>query len=140
MARKTYTDEEKAAFQAKTDALIERADAIIEDPHGEAMTAINSALPRASERIQRYSLRNQVLLFTQAADLGLNLAEVATPKQWGELGRKIHPDHKWNGLRIVTPRGSEDVPVNDGKGGVAVKERVYFRMISVFDIAQTVAA
>lgn len=137
MARKQYTDEEIAGFQKKTDDLNDRADAIMDNPSGPEMTAIAAALPQVSARIQGYSPRNQVLLFMQAAEQGFTLTDVATARQWRELGRPVRPDQKWCGLRIAAVKGSDTEHVNDGKGGVAVKERILFRMISVFDISQT---
>lgn len=146
--RKKYSDEDRAARQAADEAIREGGDELLSDP--EAVAAMVAQLARLTcPKLLRYSLRNVALIFKQAADREMTVTDVDTYKGWRARGRHVRKGEK--GIRIVAPKGSEagetaegeasEQPAEpaaeaaaDGEGG---NFRVRFRMVPVFDIAQT---
>jgi hypothetical protein len=85
---------------------------------------------------QRYSENNAALIVMQAPDA----TEVRGYRDWQAHGRQVKKDE--HGIRILAPAGqapgteatpaTDDAPATEGKPG-----RRFFRLISVFDVAQT---
>ncbi|WP_067819860.1 hypothetical protein [Actinomadura kijaniata] len=75
------------------------------------------------------SLRNQALLLQQADQYGIQLTDVATPRQWHERGRRVrNEEFNRRPLWICVPiRGKDE----DGQ------ERLRFRSRQRYDICQT---
>lgn len=153
-----YSDEQIAEFRRLDQERTDAADAVLEDPA--ALERMAVALRGASARVLGYSERNQALLWTQASEQGFRLTDVDTARGWAGRGRSIRPECKFKGLRITAPRGdrTEDRKDKDGGGtdappkdtapkesagkdgageGGEKKRSPLFRMMSVFDIAQT---
>src|SRR3954463_9805909 len=116
-----------AAEKALMDQLAEFTEEIDEDELVQAKIAIWA---------QRYSERNAVLIVMQAPDA----TELRGYQDWRAQGRQVRKGEK--GIRILAPAGqsagteatpaTEAAPATDGKPG-----RQFFRLISVFDVAQT---
>ncbi len=87
----------------------------------------------AASRFHRYSLNNQLLIACQRPDA----TRVAGYQAWRKLGRQVRRGEK--GIRILAPmvrRVSED-QTNSDDAGVVHRVISGFRVVSVFDIAQT---
>jgi hypothetical protein len=120
--------------------------------------AKNAASGGVSARILGYSLRNQILLEKQAAELGFDLTDVASAKEWRTRGRRVKAEWYGQGLRLVAPKGKQQKDAdpdaepehdtdaddteneNDGDDQDAEKTpKTRFRTVAVFDLAQTEA-
>ncbi|GAA1616570.1 hypothetical protein GCM10009789_83240 [Kribbella sancticallisti] len=143
--RKTYTDEQRQAFQERHAALAAEADAALTDPELGARVA---ALLGGGSRLLSYSLRNQALLMKQAAERGMSLHEVDTFKGWQSRGRQVRKGEK--GLQIVRPRGRDGgqepneadaveaiVLPREEAAGEEEGGKTRFRVMTVFEISQT---
>jgi len=146
MARTAYrrrprrSDVEREHYRQETAALIEAANREMEDPNSPILARLASADPEIGTRVRGYSLRNQVLLVQQAEERGLSLRQVATYREWRDLGRAVRQGER--GLRIVGYRGAEDA-AETAEGGPAdsgSEPRNRFRMMAVFPIDQTTGA
>jgi antirestriction protein ArdC len=92
---------------------------------------------RITHFAQHYSTRNAMLIVMQAPEA----TEVHGYNAWQELGRQVRRGE--HGIRILAPAGrSDDVqaqPATDSTPGTEGKKgRQFFRLVSVFDISQTV--
>ncbi|WP_331761021.1 ArdC-like ssDNA-binding domain-containing protein (plasmid) [Nocardia sp. NBC_01377] len=147
--RKKYTDEEIAARRAVDDAIRESGNELLNDPAAVA-DMIEKLARITSPKLLRYSLRNVALIYKQAADRAMTVTDVDTFKGWLMRGRSVHKGEK--SLRIVAPKGSDEGEAAEGEATEQPAEppadsadaevgnfRVRFRMIAVFDIAQTQA-
>ncbi|GAB2454135.1 ArdC-like ssDNA-binding domain-containing protein [Nocardia tengchongensis] len=150
--RRSYTPEQRAARDAADDAIKAEGLALLADPDAVSTLVTRLATLTAPSMVCRYSLRNHALLDKQAAARGMTLSDVGSVKDWNARGRGIRKGE--TGFRIVAPKGREEVPGSDtppadaepitepadngdnGDGETATRTR--YRMVSVFDIAQTV--
>ncbi|WP_280299267.1 ArdC-like ssDNA-binding domain-containing protein [Nocardia abscessus] len=144
--RKKYSEEERAARQAADEQIREGGNELLSDP--EAVAVMVAQLARLTcPKLLRYSLRNVALLFNQAADRDMTITDVDSFKGWAARGRHVCKGEK--ALRIVAPKGSEEGEAAEGEASEQPAEpaaeadaeggnfRVRFRMVPVFDIAQT---
>ncbi|WP_306358745.1 MULTISPECIES: hypothetical protein [unclassified Nocardia] len=123
-SRKTYTEEEKAAFAAADAARNAAADDGLKDPQT-VEQVVTHAQRTGSPRFLGYSLRNQMLVFQQAAARGITLTDIDTKDEWRKRGRK--PNQL--GLKICVPSvGRNDAGEEELRGWI---------MSSVFDISMT---
>lgn len=131
MGRKQYTDEEKAAFKARDQALAEAADAALAGPDaGERATA----LALRSPKLAAYSPRNLMMLAHQAEETGIELRDVDTGRGWKERGRAIRKGSKAV-LRIVYP--IQRSRVRELGADSENDEQTLFRTKAVFELSQT---
>lgn len=145
-----YTKEQIEQFKADDKARNTLAKAALNDPA--SIERMEIAFAGVSARILSYSPRNQMLLFTQAAKLGIAVTDVDTRRGWRERGRELRPewDDPAKGLRITVPRGREDRKDKDAKGKEQTTkpaeakgrvdddaENVMFRMRTVYALEQT---
>lgn len=104
------------------------------------------AMLRGAVRLHRYSVNNQLLIASQAADRGFTPSHVAGFRAWQEHGRAVRKGEK--GLAILAPT-PHLVPISDGevidpaqvvqtKKGPR-KHVMGYRVTHVWDIAQTEA-
>ena len=94
------------------------------------------ALAKIAVWAQRYSENNAMLIVMQAPEA----TEVRGYRDWQAHGRQVRKGE--HGIRILAPAGqapgteateaTDDAPATEGKPG-----RKFFRLISVFDLAQT---
>lgn len=144
--RKKYSEADRAARAAADEAIREGGDELLSDP--EAVAAMVAQLARLTcPKLLRYSLRNVALIFKQAADREMTVTDIDSYKGWRARGRHVRKGEK--GLRIVAPKGSEEGETTDSETSEQPAEpaseadaeggsfRVRFRMVPVFDIAQT---
>ncbi|MCH7229898.1 ArdC-like ssDNA-binding domain-containing protein [Glycomyces sp. L485] len=132
MGRKQYTDEEKAEFRARDQALAEAADAALAAPDaGERATA----LALRSPKLAAYSPRNLMMLAHQAEEAGIELTDIDTGRGWKERGRTIRKGTRAV-LRIVYPiqqtKAHKADADADGDEGSTL-----FRTKAVFELSQT---
>lgn len=121
----------EAAAAAKA-ALMARLDAYQDNPGAQDMI-------RIMHFAQHYSERNAMLIVMQSPEA----TEVHGYTEWQELGRQVPTGQ--HGIRILAPAGQSDgteaqpatdtTPATEGKPG-----RKFFKLISVFDISQTITA
>ncbi|MEU5871935.1 ArdC-like ssDNA-binding domain-containing protein [Glycomyces sp. NPDC047369] len=131
MGRKQYTDEEKAEFKARDQALAEAADAALAAPDaGERATA----LALRSRKLAAYSPRNLMMLANQAAEAGIELRDVDTGRGWKERGKAIRKGSKAV-LRIVYP--IQRSRVRELGADSENDEQTLFRTKAVFELSQT---
>lgn len=142
--RKTskYTPEQLEEFRARDAAIDQAADDTLADT--DRMADIACQLVQVSGSIRRLSLRNQAMLFRQAEERGVTVTDVRTYRQWREIGRGVRKGSK--SFKIVRPRGTETASsdpanaVEPAAGDTAEQgetTRTRFRMMSVFDVADT---
>lgn len=111
------------AIAAKA-ALMDQLEAFEDEEHGDPILA------RILHFSAKYSARNAMLIVMQNPEA----TEVAGFKAWQERGRQVRKGE--HGIRILAPAGRGEDEV-DATGKVAKQGRQFFRLISVFDIAQT---
>lgn len=128
MARwRGYTPEEKEARREADKQLRESANELLADPQRvEQMTQAMQRLPWTV----RYSENNLALLYSQALARGIALSDVNGHREWRLRGRRVRKGER--GLRIVAPTKKRD------QEGQEQGKITGFRMVSVFDISQTV--
>ncbi|THV35717.1 ArdC family protein [Glycomyces buryatensis] len=131
MGRKTYTEEEKAAFKERDRELAEAADAALAAP-GAGARATEVAL--RSPKLAAYSLRNHMMLALQAEQAGIELRDVDTGRGWKERGRTPRKGSKAV-MRIVYPITPKSGEADTSEDGETPKTR--FRTKAVFEIDQT---
>lgn len=134
MGRKQYTDEEKAAFKARDQALADAADAALAAPGAGARA---TAIALRSPKLAAYSLRNLMMLAHQAEQAGIELRDVDTGRGWKERGRAPRKGTKAV-MRIVypiTPKSGKADTTDSSEDGATPKMR--FRTKAVFEIDQT---
>ncbi|GAB3167432.1 hypothetical protein GCM10027258_92770 [Amycolatopsis stemonae] len=147
MGRRTYTDEEKAAFAAADNALVDGASKVLADP-AELERLVTQLLTVRSPRVLRFSLRNQALVIKQASERGTTLTDLDTAKGWGERGRWVTEEEYARPYRLAVPKGTEtvdgDAAEHDGQdhgedtdNGDGKQTRSRFRMRPYYDYAQT---
>jgi hypothetical protein len=140
-----YSEQQRAARAAADAELFDQSTADLADPEL-IERRMRAALSGMSPRILGYSLRNQMLLFSQAEQRGMSLRDVDTFKGWCQRGRQVRRGEQ--GLRIVRPVGldkgsdTEAEPDHDERdrstgGEQDEAPRVRFRFMAVFDISQT---
>jgi|GEM_PF-4744522 len=145
--RRHYSEKNKAARREADKALKTQADAMLSDPIAVAELARQVAAT-TSQKILRYSLRNNALIFKQAQERGMRVSDVDNYRGWRNRGRYVREDE--HGLRIVAPQGRETANKPDNQTqpeapGATVAddqnsgpdESIRFRMTSVFNITQT---
>ena len=149
--RTKYTEQERAERDAADAQLREQARELL--THHAAVAAMVDQLVSVSRspKVLRYSLRNQALLTKQATERDMILTDVDSFRGWLERGRCVRKGER--GLRIVAPKGTDgdpneetgdqgthgdhDQPAADPTSEDTNGPRVRFRMVPVFDIAQT---
>ncbi len=125
MSRRDFTPEERAEYRAHKRAesreLIESAARALLSSEGWRRYAETRAA------FHRYSANNCMLIAMQRPDA----TRVAGFRAWQDLGRQVRKGEK--SIRVLAPHTfkAEDPSTGD------VEERVYFRAVPVFDIAQT---
>lgn len=125
MSRQDFTPEQRADYRAQKRAesreLIESAARQLLSSEGWRRYAETRAA------FHRYSANNCMLIAMQRPDA----TRVAGFRKWQELGRQVRKGEK--SIRILAPHTFkvEDQDTGD------VAERVYFRAVPVFDVAQT---
>jgi antirestriction protein ArdC len=121
-----YSDAERAEYrQAKRDeqrAAVERATRELLTSEGWRRWAETRA------KFHNYSLHNSWLIASQRPDA----TQVAGFRAWQELGRQVRRGE--HGIRIFAP---VTVKERDEDGAETGERLTFFRMVSVFDIAQT---
>jgi len=140
--RSRYSEAEQAERAAHDAHVSAVADQVLTDPAAVAQLIRQLGGSCTSPRVLRYSLRNQILVHTQARDRGIALVDVDSVRGWRQRGRGVRRGER--GLRIVAPMGT-DAAADTPEGAEAqpadpVAEstgRPLFRMVSVFDISQT---
>lgn len=119
MARKT-----PAQKRAEVAALRERLDEFTEDLDEAAIALITATY--------KYSPRNAMLIAMQRPDA----TDVAGFKAWRDRGRSVIPGE--SGIQILAPAGRKDAVEADPDNGVEAEDaRQFFRLVYVFDVAQT---
>jgi len=126
-ARKAAAEKARAERTALLDQLTAFQDELDADEVADARVAVWE---------QKYSDRNAALIVMQAPDA----TDIRGYRQWQADGRQVRKGEK--GIRILAPagqsNGTEPQPAADGKPAVEGKDgRHFFKLISVFDIAQT---
>ncbi len=96
------------------------------------------AFLRVCVGMNRYSLRNQLLIMGQRPDA----IHVAAYREWQRRGRQVRRGE--HGIRILSPRpyqpkdtDTEDASGPENASETDERQRITFRPISVFDISQT---
>lgn len=139
MTDKPITTEQRQARRAADRALQQQARETLADPDAVAAMVAQLAEQNRSPKVLRYSLRNQALLNSQAADRGISLTDVDTFRGWSERGRCVCRGER--GLRIVAPKGRETEEQEEQESGHeeegGEESRTRFRMTAVLDICQT---
>lgn len=139
--KRRYSADEVAAAKERDAQLADTATATLADPA--EMTTIADWLLTVQPSIRAKSLRNQALLFKQAQARGTTVTDVRSFRQWMEAGRC---PLKGTNYRITAPRGTEaddsaqdddTVPAAEA-GDQETPTKTRFRMVPVFDIADTV--
>lgn len=137
---KRRSSDAKIAAAKKRDAeLTERVDALLNDRDAaNRLTAVLGDTPG----IMRFSLRNQLLLVTEADSRGMKLTAVATYNQWATAGRQVRNGE--HGFTIVRPVGRKGEEVSDDETAADRADRdndedqpTKFRGMRVFDVSQT---
>ncbi|WP_344890345.1 ArdC family protein [Actinomadura meridiana] len=134
----------REAAQKRDTELHASATALLDDV--EASTRLAALLGHAPT-LMRFSIRNQLLLQTQADEAGIALSDVATYKQWRQVGRQVRKGE--TGMWIIRP-SSRKSEAKDGDASTGRDEQaedagrneetgkpVGFRGMVVFDISQT---
>jgi antirestriction protein ArdC len=88
----------------------------------------------AAARFHDYSLGNWLLLWSQAEQRGTTITRPAGYRRWQELGRQVRK--RETGYRILAPV-TRKMTVDDGESELSERSVVGFRVVTVFDIAQT---
>ncbi|MDR7277640.1 hypothetical protein [Catenuloplanes atrovinosus] len=142
--RKKYqpTPEQIAATEERDRALHAEAAAAMADPDVIRQRVAQALGPGIPAQIRRWSLRNVLLILSQAEQRGITLTDVDTKSGWAKRGRR--PAKGQTGLRIVRPVGAidsddstdeaTDAPATDAQDESIVR----FRMVPRWDISQTV--
>lgn len=140
--RSRYTPEQRAE-RARQDAdLFDRAAQTLAGDPRVIRDRIRQAVAGMSPRILGYSLRNQTLLFDQAAQRGMTLTDVDTFRGWKRRGRSVRKGE--HGLRIIRPvgiddqaTGNDDQEDDERPADSDAAPRVRFRVMVVFERSQT---
>ncbi len=155
-----WSPEQIAEWRRRDREIMDNSTGYLQDADSVRRFAKDAAAGRVSARILGYSLRNQMLLEKQAADLGFVLTDVASAKQWRERGRRVKAEWHGRNLRLVAPKTQRNTDAEPGTeperddeteqtetddvetgeqdtGDNAPKAK--FRTVAVFDIAQTEA-
>ena len=84
-------------------------------------------------RFHRYSWHNTLLIASQRPDA----TQVAGYRTWQSLGRQVHKGER--GIMILAPctYRREAQPTDSAEGETETIEGIYFRVVHVFDVAQT---
>ncbi|MEV6350980.1 ArdC family protein [Actinoplanes sp. NPDC051851] len=149
-----YTDEQVAEYRRRDAEIMDSSTARLEDGDTVRRFAHQMATGGVSDRVLSYSVRNQILLHTQAEERGFRLTDVDTAKGWRTRGRHIKKGE--TGLRLVRPvtkqpkdadpaagqaepqRDAEERDEADDEGDGDEKTRKpKFRTGVVFDLSQT---
>lgn len=136
-----YTPEQIAAFRAADKELTARADAVLSDPTsaylGDYMT--RALTGQISSRIMNYSLRNQMLLATQADERGIILRDVDTRKGWSRRGRAVRREELARPLRIVAYYGADDSTTETTAAADETDQDASppYRTVARYEISQT---
>jgi hypothetical protein len=134
--RPTRNEAEREQYRDEITALIAAANAEMDNPASPILARLATDDPAIGPRVRGYSVRNQVLLVQQAEERGLSLRDVATYRQWRELGRAVRRGER--GLRIVGYTGADDAPetaeATPADSGSEPRNR--FRMMAVFSVDQ----
>lgn len=122
---KTFTAQERAAYQqhrrAESRELIESAARQLLSSDGwQRFAHVRAAF-------HRYSVGNCMLIAMQCPEA----TKVAGFRRWQELGRQVRKGE--HGIRILAPHTYKSEDEQTGEA----EQRVYFRAVPVFDIAQT---
>lgn len=142
--RRGYSPEQRAEAARRDAALLDGAAQTLATDRDSVADFTRRAVGGMSPRILGYSLRNQVLLMTQAAARGIDLRDVDTFRGWQRRGRSVRRGE--HGLRIIRPVGVDDTndePTDGGDPDHGATDdegrapRVRFRMTTVFDVSQT---
>lgn len=131
-------DDRAARVEALHAQIGEAVTSLVGDPEWQAMLTTAAKFPR-------YSLRNQLLIFTQAEDRGFAPTRVAGFTAWKALGRSVRKGER--GLAILAPcryrpetdeSSAGDAEASTGPAG-ETPARVLrgFRVAHVFDVSQT---
>ncbi|WP_280382129.1 hypothetical protein [Nocardia wallacei] len=145
MGKRKYTPEEIAEFKAADEARYDKADAALEDPDYIA-GIVGHASGLVCARLLRYSLRNLALIYKQAEELGITVTDIDSAKGWRLRGRRVNqpplrivaPGKKRDKRHDTSPDGDAADDSDDQNGSSTDNRRPRFRMISVYDISQTV--
>ncbi|MHC4090506.1 MAG: ArdC-like ssDNA-binding domain-containing protein [Planctomycetota bacterium] len=81
-------------------------------------------------KFHRYSWHNSLLILHQCPDA----SRVAGFRKWKELGRHVRKSE--HGIRILAPCPFKKT-VTDDDGTEHARDGIYFKVVSVFDVAQT---
>lgn len=120
MARRTYSDAERDEARARDRDLVERAARELLTSDGWMRWAETRA------RFHRYSFGNCMMIAAQYPDA----SHVAGFHTWRDLGRHVRKGER--GIRIYAPMSVKDRESDDPNA-----KRTLFRVVPVFDIAQT---
>lgn len=120
MARRSYSEEERAAVNARRDLLAEAARMMEEGRPAD--------IDRAASILAGYSRRNIALILVQAEERGRSFPQaVAGFHQWRDAGRIVRKGAK--GYAIWAPIVRKGDAPEDGPSGFTVRH--------VFDVADT---
>ncbi|NUP79711.1 MAG: hypothetical protein HOV96_19420, partial [Nonomuraea sp.] len=118
MATTTKRGRDREAYLAERQARDEAAASEMADPESPILARLASDDPEIGERVRGYSLRNQVMLVQQAAELGVSLRDVGTFNEWTARGRRIITGQ--HGMRISRFRGDDEVAEGKARYGTVV--------------------
>ena len=82
-------------------------------------------------RFHRYSLGNQILIFSQYP----NATRVAGYHTWQKFKRQVQRGEK--AIKILAPSKYKKTVLNEETGKEEEEEHLYFRTVNVFDVSQT---
>jgi len=120
---KERSKEMRAAIDADLDRLAKAVDDVRASADFQAYLDVQA-------RFHRYSWHNTLLIVSQRPDA----TRVAGFKKWKELGRYVRKGER--GIRILAPCPFKRIETDDD-GQPTTREGVYFKVVSVFDVAQT---
>ena len=137
--RRTSPEERAAQVEALAEQLNEAVSRITTDETWLSMLQV-------AAQLHTYSIRNVLLLWSQAAERGMSITQVAGFQKWVSLGRHVRRGER--GLKILAPcmyRLSEEEAARRGPAGVDAQGRPKaavrgFKIEHVFDLSQTEGA
>lgn len=113
----------KASISASIDALAQAVDAVRASETFKQFLAMQA-------RFHRYSWHNSILIATQRPDA----SQVAGYRTWQSMGRQVRKGEK--GIAIIAPCPFKR-EVKNSESEAETVDGVFFRVVHVFDIAQT---
>jgi antirestriction protein ArdC len=125
MSRRNFTDQKRAEYRAQKRA---ESRELIESAARELLSSEGwKRFAETRAAFHRYSIGNCMLIAMQRPDA----TRVAGFRKWQELGRQVRKGEK--SIRILAPHTYKVENPDAGE----IEERIYFRAVPVFDIAQT---